>query len=98
MIADRLGAHPGTRLLVQLPGAAIMKLASLLAEIGPVLDRVANAEQAATECGTAPVTKAARKTSGVYFRWAVTHPSTQSDHRLRAQRATSIPVGRHALR
>jgi hypothetical protein len=45
-------------------------LAQLLAEVGPILDRVDNAEQAATECGAAPVTKASGKTTGVYFRWA----------------------------
>jgi transposase len=38
--------------------------------VGPILDRVDNAEQAATECGAAPVTKASGKTAGVYFRWA----------------------------
>ena len=42
----------------------------MLAEVGPILDRVDTAEQAATECGAAPVTKASGKTSGVYFRWA----------------------------
>jgi hypothetical protein len=45
-------------------------LAQLLAEVGPILDRVDNAEQAAIECGAAPVTKASGKTTGVYFRWA----------------------------
>jgi transposase len=33
-------------------------------------DRVSSAEQAAAECGAAPVTKASGKTNGVYFRWA----------------------------
>ena len=37
---------------------------------GRSFDRVANAEQAAAECGAAPVTRASGKTSGVYFRWA----------------------------
>jgi transposase len=32
--------------------------------------RVDNAEQAAAECGTTPVTKASGKVRGVYFRWA----------------------------
>ena len=48
----------------------MINLAQLLAEVGPILDRVASAEQAATECGAAPVTKASGKTTGVYFRWA----------------------------
>ncbi|MFE1315137.1 transposase [Streptomyces sp. NPDC058755] len=47
-----------------------INLAQLLAEVGPVLDRVESAEQAAAECGAAPVTKASGKTHGVYFRWA----------------------------
>jgi hypothetical protein len=33
--------------------------------VGPILDRVSSAEQAAAECGAAPVTKASGKTSGV---------------------------------
>jgi transposase len=62
--------HPRTRLLQQLPGIGHINLAQILAEIGPILDRVDNAEQAAAECGATPVTKASGKTSGVYFRWA----------------------------
>ena len=69
-IADRVASHPRARLLEQLPGVGIINLAQLLAEVGPILDRVDSAEQAATECGAAPVTKASGKTTGVYFRWA----------------------------
>jgi transposase len=71
VIAERVAAHPRGRLLVQLPGVGVINLAQLLAELGPILDRVATAEQAATECGAAPVTKASGQTKGVYFRWAV---------------------------
>jgi transposase len=56
--------------LASLPGVGTINLAQLLAEVGPILDRVSNAEQAAAECGAAPVTKASGKTSGVYSRWA----------------------------
>ena len=70
VIADRVAAHPRARLLEQLPGVGIINLAQLLAEIGPILDRVDTAEHAATECGAAPVTKASGKTTGVYFRSA----------------------------
>jgi transposase len=70
LIADRVTAHPRARLLEQLPGVGMINLAQLLAEVGPILDRVDSAEQAATECGAAPVTKASGKTTGVYFRWA----------------------------
>ena len=57
-------------MLENLPGVGMINLAQLLAEVGPILDRVDSAEQAATECGAAPVTRASGKTSGVYFRWA----------------------------
>jgi transposase len=70
LIADRVAAHPRARLLRDLPGIGTINLAQLLAEVGPILDRAASAEQAATECGTAPVTRASGKTTGVYFRWA----------------------------
>jgi transposase len=69
-IARRVADHPRARLLEQLPGVGTINLAQLLAEVGPILDRVDSAEQAATECGAAPVTKASGKTTGVYFRWA----------------------------
>jgi transposase len=62
--------HPRARLLQQLPGIGQINLAQILAEIGPILDRVEDAEQAAAECGATPVTKASGKTTGVYFRWA----------------------------
>ena len=57
-------------MLASLPGVGTINLAQLLAEVGPILDRVPSAEHAAAECGAAPVTKASGKTSGVYFRWA----------------------------
>ena len=53
-----------------LPGVGTINLAPLLAEVGPILDRATTAEQAAAECGTAPVTRSSGKTTGVYFRWA----------------------------
>jgi hypothetical protein len=68
-ITTRIASHPRAKLLASLPGVGTINLAQLLAEVGPILDRVDSAEQAA-ECGAAPVTKASGKTSGVYFRWA----------------------------
>jgi transposase len=65
-----VATHPRARLLQQLPGIGQINLAQILAEIGPILDRVEDAEQAAAECGATPVTKASGKTTGVYFRWA----------------------------
>jgi transposase len=69
-IKQRVAQHPRAELLRGLPGVGTIKLAQLLAEVGPILDRVSNAEQAAAECGAAPVTRASGKTSRVYFRWA----------------------------
>jgi transposase len=70
VIKQRVADHPRARLLAALPGVGTINLAQLLAEIGPILDRVDSVERAAAECGVAPVTKASGKTSGVYFRWA----------------------------
>ena len=69
-ITQRVAQHPRAKLLRGLPGVGTINLAQLLAEVGPILDRVSTAEQAAAECGAAPVTRASGKTSGVYFRWA----------------------------
>jgi transposase len=69
-IATRVACHPRAKQLASLPGVGTINLAQLLAEVGPILDRVSSAEQAAAECGAAPVTKASGKTNGVYFRWA----------------------------
>ena len=69
-IAKRVAGHPRAKLLAALPGVGTSNLAQLLAEVGPILDRVPSAEHAAAECGAAPVTKASGKTSGVSFRWA----------------------------
>src|SRR5438477_599108 len=70
LIAGRAAAHPRRCLLAALPAAGTINLAQPLAEVGPILDRTASAEQAAAECGTAPVTRASGKTTGVYFRRA----------------------------
>ena len=69
-IKQRVAQHPRAKLLSTLPGVGTINLAQLLAEVGPILDRVSTAEQAAAECGAVPVTRASGKTSGVYFRWA----------------------------
>ena len=69
-ITQRVAQHPRAKLLRALPGVGTINLAQLLAEVGPILDRVSTAEQAAAECGAVPVTRASGKTSGVYFRWA----------------------------
>jgi hypothetical protein len=69
-IAKRVACHPRAKLLASLPGIGTINLAQLLAEVGPILERVPSAEHAAAECGAAPVTKASGKTSGVRNRLA----------------------------
>ncbi|WP_328981501.1 IS110 family transposase [Streptomyces mirabilis] len=44
-----LARHPRAVLLARLPGVGTINLAQLLAEVGPILDRVESAEQAAAE-------------------------------------------------
>jgi transposase len=67
-LARRVACRPRGKLLASLPDVGTINLAQLLAEVGPIFDRVSSAEHAAAECGAAPVTKASGKTSGVYFR------------------------------
>ncbi|WP_053724640.1 IS110 family transposase [Streptomyces sp. WM6378] len=69
-IKARLTTCSRAALLAGLPGVGSINLAQLLAEVGPILDRVTSAEQAAAECGAAPVTKESGKSRGFYFRWA----------------------------
>jgi transposase len=97
LIACRVAAHPRARLLGKLPGVGTINLAQLLAEVGPILDRASSAEQAASECGAAPVTRASGKTTGVHFRWAAS-TRAQGHHRLRPQRQDAITLGGKALR
>jgi transposase len=71
-------ACPRAVLLSGLPGVGSINLAQLLAEVCPILDRVTSAEQAAAQCGAAPVTRASGKTTGVYFRWAANRRARKS--------------------
>jgi transposase len=70
-IAALLPEHPKTQLLAALPrlGGGV-NLAQVLAEVGPILDRALDVEQAAAEGGASPVTKASGKSRSVCFRWA----------------------------
>ncbi|MGY2093599.1 IS110 family transposase [Nocardia gipuzkoensis] len=58
LIRQRVDEHPRAQLLAALPGVGTINLAQLLAEIGPILDRVDTVDQAGAECGVTPVTKA----------------------------------------
>jgi transposase len=62
--------HAKAKLLAPMPGIGEVNLAQLVAEVGPILERVDNAEQAIAECGAAPVTRASGKTRTVGFPWA----------------------------
>jgi transposase len=81
-IKRRVAEHPRAELLRALPGVGTINLAQLLAEVGPILDRASTAEQAAAECGAAPVTRASGKTSGAYSAGPPT-PGPHRPHRLR---------------
>ena len=45
-----------------MPRIGEVNLAQIVAEVGPILERVDTAEQAIAECGAAPVTRASSKT------------------------------------
>ncbi len=72
--------HAKAGLLASMPRIGEVNLAQLVAEVGPVLDRVDTAEQAIAECGAAPVTRASGKTRTVGFRWAVNRRARTALH------------------
>ena len=96
-ITQRIAQHPRAKLLRELPGVGTINLAQLLAEVGPILDRVSTAEQAAAECGAVPVTRASGKSSGSTFAGPPT-PRPHRPHRLRPQPSHAVTLGRPALR
>jgi transposase len=70
-IAALLPEHPKTAVLACLPRIGQnVNLGQVLAEVGPILDHTSDVEQAASQCGASPVTKASGKSRGVCFRWA----------------------------
>ena len=72
--------HAKAGLLAPMPRIGEVNLAQLVAEVGPILDRVDNAEQAIAECGAAPVTRASGKTRTVGFRWAANRRARTALH------------------
>ena len=72
--------HAKTKLLAPMPRIGEVNLAQLLAEVGPILERVDNAEQAIAECGAAPVTRASGNTRTVGFRWAANRRARTALH------------------
>jgi transposase len=69
-IGALLLAHPKAKLLGPLPHIGEINLAQVIAEIGPLLDRCENADQAAAACGVAPVTRQSGKSRNVQFRFS----------------------------
>jgi len=63
--------HPKARLLSPMPRIGEINLAQIIGELGPILDRAIDVDQACAEVGAAPVTRASGKTNTVNFRWAV---------------------------
>ena len=69
-IGALLLAHSKAHLLAPLPRIGEINLAQVIAEIGPLLDRCASADQAAAACGVAPVTRQSGKSRNVQFRFS----------------------------
>jgi transposase len=63
-----------------MPRIGEVNLAQLVAEVGPILERVDTVEQAIAECGAAPVTRASGKTKTVGFPWAANRRARTALH------------------
>jgi transposase len=70
--------HAKARLLAPMPRIGEVNLAQVVAEVGPILDRAGDVEQASAECGAAPVTRASGKGKTVTFRWAANTQARQA--------------------
>jgi transposase len=69
-IAATLDQHAKAQLLRLLPRIGSISLAQIVAEVGPLLERTTNADQAAALCGAVPVTKRSGQQRSVCFRHA----------------------------
>jgi transposase len=69
-ITARLSQHVKAQLLKPLPRIGTISLSQIVAEVGPLLDRTASADEAAALCGAAPVTKRSGQQRAVCFRHA----------------------------
>jgi transposase len=69
-IAAALDQHAKAQLLRPLPRVGTISLGQLVAEVGPLLERTSNADEAAALCGAAPVTKRSGQHHAVCFRHA----------------------------
>jgi transposase len=69
-IAASLDQHVKAQLLRPLPRVGTINLGQLVAEVGPLLDRTASADQAAALCGAVPISKCSGQQRAVTFRYA----------------------------
>lgn len=69
-IAASLDRHTKAQLLKPLPRIGTISLGQVVAEVGPLLNRTSNAEQAAALCGASPITKRSGQQRSVSFRYA----------------------------
>jgi transposase len=69
-IAAMLDQHAKAQLLKPLPRVGTINLGQLVAEVGPLLDRTASADEAAALCGAVPTTKHSGQQRSVSFRHA----------------------------
>lgn len=69
-ISATLAQHTKAQLLRPLPRVGTINLGQLGAEVGPLLDRTASADEAAALCGAVPVTKRSGQQRAVTFRYA----------------------------
>jgi transposase len=69
-IAATLDQHAKAQLLRPLPRVGTINLGQIVAEVGPLLDRTASADQAAALCGAVPLTKRSGQQRAVTFRYA----------------------------
>jgi transposase len=69
-LAAAVAQHEKAQALAPLPRIGEINLAQIVAEAGPILERVETVEQAAAELGAAPVTKASGAQRAVCFRHA----------------------------
>lgn len=70
--------HAKAPLLAPLPRIGEVNLAQVIAEVGPILARARDAEEACALVGATPVTKESGKGRAVNFRWAVNTQARQA--------------------
>jgi hypothetical protein len=82
--------HAKAKLLAPMPRIGEVNLAQIVAEVGPVLERVDTIEQAIAECGAAPVTRPPARPG----RWGSAGPPT-GEHEPRCTPSPTPPAMAH---